>query len=186
MFSVYTYAKCTNYTKCIQMLIESYTLLCMMQLLMYVFCTYLRWTFQIYVFIGIQTQKYTSSRYSKQMQLSIFKLRSILEVDFLYLCIYYVCSNSEVYRKQIFQMDVISFQTQKCGQLYIYLKQTFYKLIVMYLQVDLSSKYTGSRFSNLMSFFSFLEVYLKQTFNPGIDSWIQELGQLGYPRKLSS
>ena len=43
--------------------------------------------------ICIQAQKYTSSRLSKWMYISIFKLRSICEADFLYLCIY-------VYTKQ--------------------------------------------------------------------------------------
>ena len=68
----------------------------------------------------------------------MFKLRSILQVDFLNRCIY--------------------FQTQK------YAQSRLSKL--MYLCSN--SEVYWSRFSKLMYFFSNLEVYLKYTFNNDI------------------
>ena len=70
-----------------------------------------------------------------------FKLRSIIRMDFLNLCIYSY-SNSEVYIPLVdFLNKCIYFQNQ------VYLK---YK----------TQKYKGITFSKLMYFFSILEVYL--------------------------
>ena len=91
----------------------------------------------------------------------MFKLRSILQVDFLNRCIYFqtqkytgsrlsklmhLRSNLEVYRKYTFNIDVFILKLQK---------------------------YTSSRLSKLMYIFSNPEVYLKQTFN--IDVFILKL-----------
>ena len=103
--------------------------------------------------IFIQTQKYTSSRLSKQM---------------------YLFSNSEVYLKQTFYTYVFMFKLRSTQEVYRFSKlMYFFSIFRSILEVDLlnlcihvqTQKYIGSRFSKLMYFFSIFEVYLKQNFN---------------------
>ena len=111
----------------------------------------------------------------------MFKLRSILQVDYLNRCIYfqtqkytwsrlfklmYLCSNSEVYRKQIFQIDVFFVSFFKHKSMF----EVYFQHWCIYFETQ---EYTWSRLSKLMYISSHPEVYLKQTFN--IDVFVLKL-----------
>ena len=80
-----------------------------------------------------------------------------------------LCSNSEVHLKQTFKIDVFICKIRS-------ILEVDFQNLCIYVQTQ---KYTGSRYSKLLYFFSNSEVYLKQTFN--IDVFIlNRLSKLTY------
>ena len=75
----------------------------------------------------------------------------------------YLCSNSEVNRKSIFQIDVFLFKLRSIPEVDFQYRYIYFE----------TQKYTQSRLSKLMYLSSNFEVYLKQTFN--IDVFILKL-----------
>ena len=75
----------------------------------------------------------------------------------------YLCSNSEVNRKSIFQIDVFLYKLRSIPEVDFQYRCIYFE----------TQKYTQSRLSKLMYLSSNFEVYLKQTFN--IDVFILKL-----------